>query len=380
MNIILNFIPLKSGGGTQVGLDFLSQINKFGSKHNWYVVTTKNTVFTEYRYSDNLHLAKVIPDNILYRILFENLFCKLLINKLNASVVYTQFGPMWPGSQAINISGCAYSNLMYPELNFWEKLPYLARIKSKIIDRLRLHRMLLSDITIFETKDIEKRAITLFSLDPSRVFHVSPSTSSTFIDQHVSTESICRIKQIPNGFRVLLLSNYRVQKNIDSLPHIAHQLIHNYHIKNVIFIITLKNNDKRLHHILQLAESLHVSHCIYNIGPFPYRECTPLYNACDAVILPSLLESFSNTIIEAWHMQKPLLISDLEWARSICENGAVYFTYEDYDHCALQISKLITNNELYYNTVQNANLIIKKYSTPKTRFLSYLKIIENSTP
>jgi len=373
MDILLNFIPLKQGGGVQVGLDFLNQAKLFGKEHNWYVVATEGTPFVDYDYFDNVHLVKVIPSNLLDRLLFEYYGCKPLIKELNASIIYTQFGPIWPGANVVNVAGCAYSNLMYPEIDFWGELPFLSRIKRKIIDYFRIKRMVAADYIIYETKDLADRAVKLFSLPAARVFSVRPTASSLINLNSGEGE----FSAIPQGFRILLLSHYRIHKNFEILPKVVEILKRKFQIDDVIFILTLKDDEKSLN-IIEKAKALNVSENICNIGPVNYDACGSLYNACDAVILPSLLESFSNTIAEAWVMKKPLIISDFDWSRSMCGDAAIYITYDDAEDTALKIANLISNRAKIETVVEMGTRILNQYSDSKSRFLSYKKIIEKA--
>lgn len=378
MNIILNFIPLKQGGGVQVGLDFLNQAKLYGGEHTWYVVATENTPFMTYEYSDNIKLAAVVKNNLVSRLFFEYIDCKKLITKTKANITYTQFGPTWPGSKLQNIAGCAYSNLMYPEIDFWGMLPLFTRYKRKLIDLLRVKRLLSSDVLIFETQDLAERAIRIFNLHPDRVHFVRPCASSLVNAEFYHEETANQIQQIPSGFRVLLLSHYRPHKNFELLPKIAEVLKNEYQINDVVFVLTLADSNN-LSNILSLAAKLNVADNICNIGPITYEGCGLLYKACNAVILPSLLESFSNSIAEAWAMKKPLLISDFDWSRSICENAAIYINYNDASHTAQQIAKLYTDKNLMQEITENGNKILANYSDSKARFMEYLRIIERHT-
>jgi glycosyltransferase involved in cell wall biosynthesis len=50
-----------------------------------------------------------------------------------------------------------------------------------------------------------------------------------------------------------------------------------------------------------------------------------LYTACDLLLLPTLLESFSGTYIEAMHYGVPVCTSDRDFAHVVCGEDAVYF-------------------------------------------------------
>ncbi len=49
------------------------------------------------------------------------------------------------------------------------------------------------------------------------------------------------------------------------------------------------------------------------------------YLACNALLLPTLLESFSGTYLEAMHFGRPILTSNLDFARDVCDDAALYF-------------------------------------------------------
>lgn len=50
-----------------------------------------------------------------------------------------------------------------------------------------------------------------------------------------------------------------------------------------------------------------------------------LYHRCHGMLLPTLLESFSITYVEAMQYGLPVLTSDMWFARGVCERAATYF-------------------------------------------------------
>lgn len=377
MNIILNYIPLKSGGGVQVGLDFISNINDLGNKHNWYLVCTENTPFQCIPDSDNLKLVKVIKNNVFSRLWFELFVCRSLLKEYKADVVYTQFGPYWYGSNVINIVGCAYSNLMYPELDFWQALPPIKKAIKNLIDVYRKKLMLSSDVIIYETEDLANRAISQNNLSKKKVFFVRPSPSSLVAKYQDHNETRIKCKSLPKSFLVLLLAGYHPNKNIELLPGIAVEL-KSRGIKDIKFVVTLPKDNNGTQKILDLAENLQVSEYIYNFEPVVPEGCSELYRSVDLVILPARLESFSNNISESWAMEKPFMISNLDWARSICGDGAAYFNFDDAFDAADKIIEIKNNDNLRNQLISSGIKMLKSYPDSRDRFSSYLKIIEST--
>jgi glycosyltransferase involved in cell wall biosynthesis len=54
-----------------------------------------------------------------------------------------------------------------------------------------------------------------------------------------------------------------------------------------------------------------------------------LYASVDALLLPTLLESFSQTYIEAMHFGKPIFTSDRDFAHDVCGDVAFFFDPHD---------------------------------------------------
>lgn len=376
MNILLNFIPLKSGGGVQVGLDFIEQAKRHGTRHEWHLVATAGTAIAATRESGNVRVAKVVPNGLAARLWFEHVECKELVRAIKPAVIYTQFGPHWPGVRAANVVGCAYSNLFYPEVDFWGSLPFLQRVVRKTVDVFRGKRLFAADAVIFETEDLAERAVRIFKLPQERVHCVRPSVSSlvTPASEHRQTRERCAT--IPKGFRVLLLASYQPHKNIDLLPDVAKVLKERHRCDDVVFVVTLPPEHPGTKQLLARARALDVERQIHNFGPVPHEGCAELYKECDAVLLPSSLESFSNTIAEAWTMRKPLVISDLDWARSCCGEGAVYVRYRDSGDIAQKLVRLKENPDEARAVSERGRQVQATYPSPEQRFLQYLALIE----
>ena len=272
--------------------------------------------------------------------------------------------------------GCAYSNLFYPEVNFWGNLPFPDRVLREVVDVFRGKRLRTADAVIFETADLADRAVRLFGLPRERVHFVRPSVSSLVNPESEHRETRERCADIPKGFRVLLLASCQPHKNIDVLTEVAKTLQERHHVTDVVFVITVPPAHEGTTRIMTKAKRLGVAECIYNFGPVPHEGCAELYKACDAVILPSSLESFSNTIAEAWAMEKPLLISDRDWARSSCGEGALYFRYRDPEDIAQQLIRIKESPEYVKAIVQKGRQMQATYPSPRERFAQYLELIE----
>lgn len=375
MKILLNLLPLKTGGGVQVALDFLENVAQYGRSHEWFVICREEMPFERYC-KHHIKLAARVADNLFSRARFEWLEHSKLSKSIKPDVALTLFGPHLRVEDAINIGGCAYSNLFYPEIDFWQGLPPHKKLTKRIKDQLRLQRLKKNDITIFETEDLAKRAKTLLP-SKQRVTFLRPACSSLVMDDshHPATRSLC--KKIPSSFNITLISGYHPNKNIEFLATTARELKRKG-IFNVCFILTLPPSHPKVQAFFKRVQNEGLVDYFYNLGPIPQEGCAEVYKACHASILPSNLESFSNMIAESWAMRKPLLISDQSWSRGLCEDGAIYYPHLDSVELANKIIGLKSGQLNIDESIKRGLDQLNKYPSSKDRFAQYLQLIENS--
>jgi glycosyltransferase involved in cell wall biosynthesis len=377
MRIVLNLLPLKTGGGIQVALDFMAWAQQAGQQHEWLIVCRENTPFRQ-RINGNLELAHIVPDNLPHRLWFEYVGCRKFLGRVQPDIIFTLFGPQWPGaSDELNVVGCAYSNLFYPEIDFWRALPLYRRVLKTLIDRQRLRRLRKADIKIFETTDLAQRAMQQNGFLPETVHVVPPACSSLVSAEGFDTATAERCRGLPDGFRILLIAGYHPNKNFDILVDTA-VLLRRSGLQMVRFVLTLPATDPGAQAIFARADKLGVADQIVNFGPVPPQGCCELYRGCDAAVLPSTLESFSNMIAESWAMQKPLLISDLDWARSLCGDGAIYFAHRNPQSLCEAIQLLVNGGVDVTRLMQSGLKQLQQYPSARQRFERYMDVIERS--
>ena len=376
MKIILNFLPLKTGGGVQVALDFLNQVRLYGSEHQWLIVAREGSPFSNFEESKNIKIVHNVPDNVFSRLFFENFGCKTVIKKYKPDLIYTQFGPHWPSSNSINVVGCAYSNLFYPEIDFWKSYGFIKKIERNLVDFYRKKMLKKADLVIFETPDLSKRSVAQGILPSNRSTYVLPAVSSNVGVSIEHSEIKEELQKAPKGFRVCLISGYSINKNFEILLDVLVYLKEVYNRQDVFFILTLSEDSQYTNLLFKRAQLLGVLKNIINLGVIPFDACAEVYRRSDAAILPANLESFSNNIAESWAMGVPLLISDMDWARSVCGEGALYIDQKSPKDIAEKLVLLSEDPNLAESLIEKGSVELAKYPTSKERFLSYLQLMK----
>jgi glycosyltransferase involved in cell wall biosynthesis len=372
MNILINLISIKKGGGQQVASNLINQIvNERGL--SLVFLATEDTYVCKLLTERNAAVIVVESDK-LSRFLFQRLKLSQIVKDNNIDVIYTMFGPGLHCKGVQSVTGCAYSNLFFPEVDFWSGYSILQRIKLKLIDTYRLKSTLKSDAIVFENEAMRKRATELFKYPVNQTTLILPSVSEYKTIKDIAFDEV--LKKINNkNFNIVLLTGWHKNKNIEILPFILVELKKQGYT-DVSFVVTISENHPNSQKLRNIAEEFNVFDNIVFLDSVTPHNIPVLFEHIDGVGLFSLLESFSNNIIEAWHFEKPLFISDEEWSRSICKNAAVYVDRNKSKDIADKIINYRADLNFQEELKILTNKILSKYPTPKEKVSLQLEFIK----
>jgi len=146
-----------------------------------------------------------------------------------------------------------------------------------------------------------------------------------------------------NAFTFLYVSTYTPHKNHKTLIEAFELLAQEGVNVRVIFTIGFDElvacGGRKAH---KLIESGH----LLPVGWTGKAYLRSLYEACDACLMPSVLESLSSAHLEAMQWSKPQITSDLHYARDLCKDAAIYVTAEDPSAWSGKIKELILDAAL----------------------------------
>jgi glycosyltransferase involved in cell wall biosynthesis len=280
--------------------------------------------------------------------------------------------------RSLNIVGCAYSNLFYPELRFWADLPIVTRVIREIVDIYRRQITKRSDYWILETEVLKERAVGRFSFPVERVGVVPMAVSSLVGLTGINAEARRRFcAQMPSAFRFLYLCGSSHHKRLHALPAIAASLA-GRGIQRVCFVTTIDPRQAYSRTVSRAFDALGQSEALCNVGPVPPTEVATLIDCCDAMGTFSTLESFSNNFVEAWAMRKPLVVTDAEWARRSCGDAAVYVNPEDAASSADVLGRIVTDVSERERLVNNGDRRIREFPDARKKAALYIEEIRHA--
>lgn len=362
--LLLNLLPVVSGGGLQNALSFVRTLGDFDRR---VVVICRAGSKLAVECSEN----KVEFTSVSSRFDYE---LRGAIKEFgHHRTCFTLFGsPLYcTRSSWNNVCGVAFSNLFYPELDFWGHLSFSLRKFRHVKDKGRKYFVKLADSWIFETEVLATRAVSV-GFPAERVFHV-PMAVSKLVSESSSVGT--RFRPEHNVQSVLYLAAAHPNKRQHLLPAIAKEL-QTASKQRIRFITTMDTSSSYAKSVLKQADELGVSDSIVNIGPVAPSEVGSLIESVDAMVLFSLLESFSNNFVEAWQKRKPLMVTQADWAVAACGDGAAYTDPALARESASHLLDLLSDQMRVAELVQFGSSTLSKYPTAMEKTSLYFNVVD----
>lgn len=251
----------------------------------------------------------------------------LKIESLHApDLVFVVFGPSYWRSRAVCVQGFALPLLVYPEIRnfvyrndlrqyFYQKI--LNYYKGKIFN-------INADFAVVETETFKRKLSSVLGFPLFKIYVIENSFNANFIEKSKV------VNKSDGVFNIFIPSAFYPHKNLEILIEVAY-ILNSFNF-NFKFNFLIDQNSLEWGRILRLAESRNVSHFFNTYGIVPNNSMKSLYNENDFVLLPTLAEASTAVYPEAFISKRVLLTSDLDFARELCGDAAIYFNpYEPQD-------------------------------------------------
>lgn len=365
MRLLINTATTFKGGGLQVAKSFIEECRNF-SEHDYHVILSVNLskLLALNSFDDNFYFYSINyrPATRIFSLKRADEFMKFIADKVQPDVVFTTSGPAYWRPVVPHLLGYNLAHYLYPESIFFNLISFWQKIEFFLRGKLILHYYRRDgDAYVVQTDAVNMRLQK--KLGRKNVYTVSNTCSTLFFQPY---RDIKKLPQVKKGeIRLLLLSAYYIHKGFDILPHVIAELKRRG-VSYIKFVLTLPQADFEEKFPDQSRSY------IYNVGPVNVEECPSLYNECDALFLPTLLECFSVSYVEAMAMGKPIITSDLDFAHIVCADAAIYFNPRDVIDIVDKILSL--NTILQQNLVKKGKKRLKTFNNAKQRAEEYLNL------
>lgn len=288
-----------------------------------------------------------------------------LVEKRRIDLVFTVFGPAYWRPRVPHVCGFALSQYIYENSPFFKLQSPWERWKLALKRRVHM-RSFRRDADAYITEH-EPISAALRELIPGKpVYTVSNSCNPVFDRRDGWTAH-----PLPpfDGVTLLTVSEDYPHKNLGIIPRTAEYLRRRYPDFRFRFVVTLDPEDFGF-------SAANVPDWLLPIGKVSIGECPSLYEQCDFMFLPTLLECFSASYAEAMKMQRPILTSDLSFARGLCGDAAEYFDPLSPEDAGEAVHRLAIAPERRRALAESGACLGRSFPDAAERTASYVEILE----
>ncbi len=370
MRILINTASNCTEGGVQVAKSIIEECLEIAHHEFLVVLSAALTPFFPWEKKGNVEFRSLNyrPVQRLFTLKNPAADLQRFENEFQPDVVFTTSGPAYWRPKSPHLVGFNLAHNIYSDSPFFRLESYpqsLIWFVKKLSIRYFMRRD--ADAWVVQTDDVNLRLRKWLNRD--NVHTVSNTASSHFREYALTSALVSDERRSRSPFRLLVLSSYYLHKNLEIVNTICN-LMRERNILDIRFSMTLSKGD--FERVIEPQNRDFVS----NIGKQPPQDCPTLYRECDSLFLPSLLECFSANYVEAMCMGRPIVTTDLGFAKTICQDAALYFKPLDAADALERILELKNSSELYNALVEAGKKQLPRFGTPKQRLEKCLQILQ----
>ena len=325
MKIAVNVVALRSAGGRSVALNFLRAVQNQSVSYHLDVFATANCGYEEFESHPGftLHYIPGHLNNIFLRPYLDHVWLRNKIESTTPDVVFSMGNLALPGLRnQVVLFHWAYAT--HPDCEVWDRMSWKDAYIRKAKIRTFKNRLKYAAIVAPQTETSAKR-LKKYYPNIGRIEVVpNPVALPGFTQKQRTKQSDLVQAHSAQRKKLLCLSRYYPHKNLEILLDVGDIIKVE---KKPYTIITTISEDQHPDAARFIAEiqRRNLGSIILNLGPVPMDEVPGMYESTDGLILPTLLESFSGTYVDAMHHGKPVFTSDRDFAREVCGDAGFYF-------------------------------------------------------
>lgn len=253
--------------------------------------------------------------------------------------------------------------LLIQDAHFFYPEEHYARMALRRRLLFRLRRLLFA-------RDLRKTAVLLCQTETARrrirdrydfegPIAIMPNAISAEITAAAGSAPAGRFEGDGAGYRLFYPARYYSHKNLEIFLDLFQK--YGTALGDVVIYTTIaRDQGKGAARFLDQVEARDLGDHIINLGPVAQKNLATCYRSVDALVMPSTLESFSGTYLEAMTFDCPILASDLDFAREICRDAALYFDPWSVDGLFAAIQNLRNNPALRLQLINNGRRVIEQ--------------------
>lgn len=376
MRILINVVNARNvGGGLQVVHNFLLGTQKYKIPNvTWYYAVSNclDEIYLDRDFKekadDRYYVFPNQPD-FLGSYLRVRSQLKALERNISPDVVYTILGPSYFSFKSKEVMRFVHPWVVTSNPYAWSTLSGKAKVKMKLHIMLIKALLKRTKYIVTQTETVKNGLINDLNMRAENirvVNNVLPAIYSSLDNSSLAVDDEwIEIPAIGGG----------AHKNLDIIPDILNILEVKYGITNYRFHITLPKTSSVLPIIETKANTFGVSDRIINHGNLKQNDLATLYRKSKICFLPSVLEVFSASTIEAMYFHLPTVATNLSFNTEVFGDACLYYTPKEAEEATKQIIKAVTDDEIRKTLIENMAHQILKFNSFEKYFNDTVKFL-----
>ncbi|MBX9761215.1 MAG: glycosyltransferase family 4 protein [Beijerinckiaceae bacterium] len=366
MKAFIDCSPLTVGGGVQVALGLLAGLQESRSV-KWMAAAPemmRAAMPPELASDERIHFVE--KRSMLDRFSIARALAGLE-RAFEPQVVFTVFGPQMFRSRAPHLVGFAQPHMLYDP---GETMP-ARTMMNRLADLARGIVFRRADFIVVETETARQRFAERVGFDLERI-HVIPNAPNLLLR---------RVAEHPRDFgapfTIFMPSAWYAHKNLEMAPLVAQLMRELSPGLDFRFRLTLPPDGEGWRQVAQKAAELGVSSHVETLGAVPITELPKAYDEASVVYLPTVREVSTAVYPESFYFRRPLVTSDMDFARDLCGDAAIFTPPRDARAAAERLLDLARWDDLRRRVVAAGDeQLARAYPTPAQKLEMQLALLE----
>lgn len=321
MRIAVLAYNLRVGGGLSVGRNIIASLRRVADEHEYLIIVPAGVGYEEVQFPARATLHWFNRRNYPDQAMFEAFRMPAAVKAYRPDVVLAL------GNSGLKRPGAPQAFLYHQPYLLYDKADHPVKNFAVSFELWHVRRRVMASLpatqlVFCQTQTAAARFKRAFGFNGKVA--IMPNAVSRFAVPEGEPVRPEVFSKLDGKFVLFCLTRYYPHKGLETLVELFKA--ESERLKDVAILLTIGHDDGP--DAARLVESLkdpRIAPHLINLGRLNQKELLGYFRNARGMILPSLLESFSGTYLEAMQFGCPILTSDRDFAREVCGDAALYF-------------------------------------------------------
>lgn len=373
MKILINTVSTKkiTGGAFQIAQNFLLKSLEH-QEVEWLYVTSQDVDDAVGHYFSELKGNRyfVFPTQPDYMGTYREVKKKLrqIEHDLAPDLVYSITAPCYFTFNAPEVMRFTNPWVTHPNKYSWSSLSFMERIRYYLYGLNQKRLMQSAHYFITQTETCAKGIMRITGEPHDHVkvvnnvlpLNFKKSDNTPIVDnRYINIASV--------GAAI-------THKNFDIIPDVIRAL-ERLGISNVRFHLTIDSESAVAKKLNAKLKKYGLSERVINHGRMTQKDLGEMYRRCQFCFIPTLLEVFSASVLEAMYFKLPVVATNFDFNTEVLEDSCLYYEPKNAIDAAHQLEKLVSNPSLQHECILKMQELLLKYGDYDSHFNAIMNFL-----